>query len=94
MERERQGNDEINEKRRSLKNEWPPFGSVGLSGFEPEQTEPKPVVLPLHHSPIWGAKVVDFFSPTKFFHYFFFPPLAASAESTEKHTFYLLYFLK
>ena len=25
--------------------------SVGLPGFEPGQTEPKPVVLPLHHSP-------------------------------------------
>ena len=25
---------------------------VGLPGFEPGQTEPKPVVLPLHHSPI------------------------------------------
>ena len=25
---------------------------VGLRGFEPLQTEPKPVVLPLHHSPI------------------------------------------
>ena len=24
---------------------------VGLPGFEPRQTEPKPVVLPLHHSP-------------------------------------------
>ena len=24
---------------------------VGLPGFEPGQTEPKPVVLPLHHSP-------------------------------------------
>ena len=28
---------------------------VGLPGFEPGQTEPKPVVLPLHHSPIIGA---------------------------------------
>ena len=26
---------------------------VGLSGFEPEQTEPKSVVLPLHHNPIF-----------------------------------------
>ena len=25
---------------------------VGLPGFEPRQTEPKPVVLPLHHKPI------------------------------------------
>ena len=25
---------------------------VGLPGFEPGQTEPKPVVLPLHHNPI------------------------------------------
>ena len=28
---------------------------VGLPGFEPGQTEPKPVVLPLHHSPIIRA---------------------------------------
>ena len=28
---------------------------VGLPGFEPGQTEPKPVVLPLHHSPNIGA---------------------------------------
>lgn len=27
------------------------FYWVGLPGFEPRQTEPKPVVLPLHHSP-------------------------------------------
>ena len=39
--------------------------SVGLPGFEPGKTEPKPVVLPLHHSPIIrcfllksGAKIV------------------------------------
>ena len=31
---------------------------VGLGGFEPPQTEPKPVVLPLHHSPITGNKHV------------------------------------
>ena len=33
---------------------------VGRLGFEPGMTEPKPVVLPLHHRPIaWlaGAKV-------------------------------------
>ena len=29
--------------------------SVGLGGFEPPMTEPKPVVLPLHHSPIIGT---------------------------------------
>ena len=28
---------------------------VGLPGFEPGQTEPKPVVLPLHHSPNFSA---------------------------------------
>ncbi len=29
------------------------FGSyVGLPGFEPRQTEPKTVVLPLHNNPI------------------------------------------
>ena len=31
---------------------------VGISGFEPEQTEPKSVVLPLHHIPIPRAKIV------------------------------------
>ena len=31
--------------------------SVGISGFEPEQTEPKSVVLPLHHIPIPAAKI-------------------------------------
>ena len=31
--------------------------SVGISGFEPEQTEPKSVVLPLHHIPIPVAKI-------------------------------------
>ena len=30
---------------------------VGLGGFEPPMTEPKPVVLPLHHSPIIGASL-------------------------------------
>ena len=25
---------------------------VGLQGFEPQQTEPKTVVLPLHHKPM------------------------------------------
>ena len=30
---------------------------VGISGFEPEQTEPKSVVLPLHHIPIPFAKI-------------------------------------
>ena len=35
-------------------------GVVGRLGFEPGMTEPKPVVLPLHHRPIRfaGAKVV------------------------------------
>ena len=44
----------------------PLLSSVGLPGFEPGKTEPKPVVLPLHHSPIIkcfllksGAKVVQ-----------------------------------
>ena len=30
---------------------------VGRLGFEPGMTEPKPVVLPLHHRPIAAAKV-------------------------------------
>ena len=49
-----------------------PFLSVGLPGFEPGKTEPKPVVLPLHHSPIIkcfllksGAKVVQSCELTK-----------------------------
>ena len=29
------------------------FMQVVLGGFEPPQTEPKPVVLPLHHRTIW-----------------------------------------
>ena len=33
--------------------------------FEPPQTEPKPVVLPLHHWTITGAKVVVFYATTK-----------------------------
>lgn len=39
------------------------FLLVGLPGFEPRQTVPKTVVLPLHHNPIrstianWGAKI-------------------------------------
>ena len=39
-----------------LSQAWLPlqhFGKlVGISGFEPEQTEPKSVVLPLHHIPV------------------------------------------
>ena len=47
---------------------------VGPTGLEPIMTEPKPVVLPLHHGPIlsnFGAKVVVFCSTTKFFSIFF-----------------------
>ena len=47
--------------------------SVELLGFEPRQTEPKSVVLPLHHSSIplqflnWDAKIrVDRFPPKCF----------------------------
>ena len=40
-------------------------------GFEPPLTEPKTVVLPLHHRTSKSAtKVVDFFSTTKYFQYF------------------------
>ena len=53
--------------------------NVGLPGFEPGQTEPKPVVLPLHHSPIIivlslksDAKVVLFLFSSKLFVEFFF----------------------
>ena len=38
---------------------------VGISGFEPEQTEPKSVVLPLHHIPIPGAKIPLFYLSAK-----------------------------
>lgn len=31
---------------------------VGLGGFEPPITEPKSVVLPLHHHPKWGVSVL------------------------------------
>ena len=37
------------------------ISSVGISGFEPEQTEPKSVVLPLHHIPIPFAKIPFFY---------------------------------
>ena len=32
---------------------------VGRLGFEPGMTEPKPVVLPLHHRPKCGCKVSE-----------------------------------
>ena len=41
--------------------------SVVLSGFEPLQTEPKPVVLPLHHRTIAGAKIMLFWFTHKLF---------------------------
>ena len=45
--------------------------NVVPGGFEPPLTEPKTVVLPLHHRTIKSAaKVVDFFSTTKYFQYF------------------------
>ena len=43
---------------------------VGRLGFEPGMTEPKPVVLPLHHRPMHpyaGAKVVKIWQSAKFF---------------------------
>ena len=39
---------------------------VGRLGFEPGMTEPKPVVLPLHHRPIAAAKVRNYFEVPKF----------------------------
>ena len=39
----------------------PLFYIVGISGFEPEQTEPKSVVLPLHHIPIPAANIPFFY---------------------------------
>ena len=42
---------------------------VGRLGFEPGMTEPKPVVLPLHHRPMHpyaGAKVVKNWQSAKF----------------------------
>lgn len=47
------------------------FMQVVLGGFEPPQTEPKTVVLPLHHRTIVSAKVVIFYSTAKFFTCFF-----------------------
>ncbi len=35
-------------------------------GFEPPLTEPKPVVLPLHHRTISAAKVLFFLRASKF----------------------------
>lgn len=47
------------------------FMPVVPGGFEPPLTEPKTVVLPLHHrTSKSNAKVVDFFSTTKYFQYF------------------------
>ena len=37
------------------------FALVEIGGFEPPQTEPKSVVLPLHHISIPTAKIVKFF---------------------------------
>ena len=45
----------------------PIYLSVVLSGFEPLQTEPKPVVLPLHHRTIAGAKIMLFWFTHKLF---------------------------
>ena len=39
---------------------------VVVGGFEPPQTEPKPVVLPLHHRTIMAAKVMIFCFAAKF----------------------------
>lgn len=43
---------------------------VDLPGFEPRQTEPKSVVLPLHHRSIflfWDCKYIAFFKVCKIF---------------------------
>lgn len=37
---------------------WNPNPFVVLPGFEPGQTEPKPVVLPLHHKTILSLREV------------------------------------
>ena len=45
------------------------FKYVGRLGFEPGMTEPKPVVLPLHHRPMRrfaAAKVVKIWHSAKF----------------------------
>ena len=45
-----------------------PAALVVPGGLEPPLTEPKTVVLPLHHRTIKSdAKVADFFSTTKLF---------------------------
>ena len=43
---------EVNEKKNPGIIEISGFFVVGRLGFEPGMTEPKPVVLPLHHRPI------------------------------------------
>ena len=46
-----------------LQKKYSHFLRVGPTGFEPIMTEPKPVVLPLHHGPILkicGCKGTDF----------------------------------
>ena len=59
-----------NQQRPSLLQEKA-FVAVVPGGFEPPQTEPKTVVLPLHHRTIVGAKVVIFYSTAKFLARFF-----------------------
>ena len=61
-------------------------GVVGRLGFEPGMTEPKPVVLPLHHRPIRyaGAKVVKIWQSAKFSHTFL---ILRSANSSSSYPF-------
>ena len=70
---------------------------VGLPGFEPGQTEPKPVVLPLHHNPNFkcfllksGAKIRGYENICKFFATFLMQrpcksKVKASAKPRKKH---------
>ena len=72
----------FNARKRIMLTHHPLSYSVGPTGLEPIMTEPKPVVLPLHHGPIppiASAKVVFFRSTTKFYALFFSIPIIRNA---------------
>ena len=50
---------------------WNPNPFVVLPGFEPGQTEPKPVVLPLHHKTILSLREVYLSKAMQSYDYFF-----------------------
>ena len=55
-----------NDEKKGIRRNADPHCEVGRLGFEPGMTEPKPVVLPLHHRPESGAKVVKIWHSAKF----------------------------